>query len=214
MSLGFTSNYNQTMYKARAYTYLPILARTVRPIDVADLKSHLKIDFMDECQENYINLLIDAAVDAAERFTNRSFINQKWRTFRDSPLEFFELKRGTNAVVNSFKYMNFDNVLVDVPMECYYVKVSDPYSKIIIKNDQQFPDDVIDQQNCIQIEFTAGYGETKNSVPAALRLLLCQHVSWLFENKGNCPVDEIPSMVKDGYFKHFKVVSLNAATYL
>jgi uncharacterized phiE125 gp8 family phage protein len=215
MSFGFTYNQNyQMMYKARAYTYLPILARTVRPIDIADLKAHLKIDYMDEAQENYINLLIDAAVDSAERFTCRSFINQKWKTFRDFPLEFIELSRGTNGIVNSFKYWNTNNILTDIDSAIYYTKVQDPFSQIIIKDSMSFPSDVLDQQNCIEIEFTAGYGVTKDTIPAMLRLLLCQHVTWLYENKGNCPVDEVPPMVLNGYAKHFRVLNLNAATYI
>jgi uncharacterized phiE125 gp8 family phage protein len=215
MSLGFTYNQNyQMMYKARAYTYLPVIARTVRPIDVADLKTHLKIDYIDEAQENYLNLLIDAAINSAEMFTGRSFINQKWKTFRDFPLEFIELRRGTNGVVNTFKYKNTNEVLTDVPATGYYIKVQDPFSQIIMKDTASFPDDVLDQQNCIEIEFTAGYGAAKDTVPAMLRLLLCQHVTWLYENKGNCPVDEIPPMVRDGYAKHFRVLNLNAATYI
>lgn len=215
MSFGFTYNQNyQLIYKARSYTYLPILVRTVRPIDINDLKAHLKIDYIDETIENYLNFLIDAAIDSAEKFTGRSFINQKWKTFRDFPLEFIELRRGTNGVVNSFKYTNTDGVLVAVPDDVYYVKVQDPYSQIILKDTAAFPSDVIGQQNCIEIEFTAGYGVTKDTVPAMLRLLLCQHVTWLYENKGNCPVDEIPAMVRDGYAKHFRVLSLNAATYI
>lgn len=220
MSFGFTYNQNyQMMYKARAYTYIPIapvppaLPR-FRPIDVSDLKAHLKIDYLDQEQENYINFLIEAATDAAEKYTNRSFINQKWKTFRDFPLEFIELRRGTNAVVNSFKYTNTSSILVDVPSDVYYVKVADPFTQIIIKDSMSFPEDVIEQQNCIQIEFTAGYGDTKETVPPSLRLLLCQHVTWLYENKGNCPVDEIPPMVQDGYSKHFRVLNLNAATFI
>ena len=220
MSFGFTYNQNyQLMYKARAYTYVPVapippaIARN-RPIDIADLKSHLKLDYYDETQENYINLLIDAAVDSAERFTGRSFINQKWKTLRDFPLEFIELRRGTNAVVNSFKYKNTLSILTDVPTDVYYVKVSDPYSMIILKDTMSFPSDVIEEQNCIEIEFTAGYGTTKDTVPALLRLLLCQHVTWMYENKGNCPVDEVPPMVRDGYMKHFRVLNLNAATFI
>lgn len=222
MSFGFTYNQNyQMMYKARSYTYLPVdedelgakIVR-VRPIDIGDLKSHLKIDYTDETQENYINLLIDAAVNSAEMFTGRSFINQKWKTFRDFPLEFIELRRGTNAIVDSFKYTNTNGDLVDVPASVYYTKVQDPYSKIIIKDGQSFPSDVIEQQNCIEIEFTAGYGISKANIPAMLRLLLCQHVTWMHENKGNCSVDELPPMIRDGYAKHFRVLNLNAATYI
>jgi uncharacterized phiE125 gp8 family phage protein len=215
MSFGFTYNQNyQMMYKARAYTYLPILARTVRPIDIGDLKAHVKIDYLDQTIENYLNLLIDAAINSAEMFTGRSFINQKWKTFRDFPLEFIELRRGTNGVVNTFKYTNTDGDLIDVPADVYYVKVQDPYSQIILKDTATFPSDVIEQQNCIEIEFTAGYGTTKDTIPAMLRLLLCQHVTWLYENKGNCPVDEIPPMIRDGYAKHFRALNLNDATYI
>lgn len=215
MTFGLTYNQNyQLMYKARTYTYLPILVRAIKPIDIGDLKSHIKIDYIDETQENYINFLIDAAVDSAERFTGRSFISQKWKTYRDFPLEFIELRRGTNAVVNSFKYKNTNGTLIAVPLDTYYVKVQDPYSQIILKDTATFPSDVIEEQNCIEIEFTAGYGVTKDTVPPLLRLLLCQHVTWLYENKGNCPVDEIPKIVLDGYYKHFRVVNLNAATYI
>ena len=214
MSLGLVFNQNQVTYKARAYTYVPILARTARPIDISDLKPHLKIDFIDQCQENYINMLIDAAVDTAERFTNRSFINQKWKTYRDFPAAFFELRRGTNGVVNTFQYWNLDNVLVDVDPTIYYTKVADPYSQIILQDDQEFPLDIANKESCIEITFTAGYGASKSVMPPSLRLLLLQHVVWLYENKGNCPVNDMPPMVRDGYMKHFRVINLNAATYI
>jgi uncharacterized phiE125 gp8 family phage protein len=219
INVGLNSD-SVVMYKARAYTYLPInnpvtsLARTVRPIDIADIKPHAKIDFMDNEQETSLNLLIDAAINSAEKYTNRSFINQSWRTYRDFFTRFITLERGTNATVNSFKYLNTSNVLVDVDPTTYYVAVKDPYTQIVFNDDSAFPQDLISQQNSVVIEFTGGYGTTKESVSAMLRLLLIQHVTWLYENKGNCPVTRIPELVRGGYDEQFRVVDLNASTYL
>jgi len=216
MTVGLTFTPESIItYKARAYTYKQTgTPRTIRPIELADLQAHAKIDFVDTGQTDYINFLIDAAVDAAERFTNRSFINQTWKTYRDFFTAFITLRRGTNAIVNSFKYFNTSNILTVVPADSYYVSVQNPYSSIVFKMDSQFPGDVLLQQNCIEIEFTAGYGAAKIDVPFGLRMLLLQHVTWLYENKGNCPVDEIPPIVLNGYKKHFRVIDINATTYL
>jgi len=213
-SLNFQSD-SAFMYKTRSYPYTAILPRTVRPIDVNDLKPHVKIDFVDETQENYLNFLIDAAVDSAERFCNRSFINQKWRTYRDYFLWFITLEKGgVSATLDSFKYLNTSNVLTTVDPTLYYLSVKDPYSQIILNDGFFYPPDLMDQQNSVQIEFTTGYGATKDTIPPMLRLLLCQHVTWLYENKGNCPVDAMPKMVENGYKSHYRVVDLNASTYL
>lgn len=203
------------MYKARSYPYTAIAARTVRPIDVNDLKPHVKIDFLDETQENYLNLLIDAAVDRAEKFCNRCFINQKWRTFRDYFMWFITLERGGQVTtLDDFQYLNTAGDWTVVDPDVYYLSVKEPYSQIILEDGFLFPPDILDRQSSVKIEFTTGYGETKASIPPSLRLLLCQHVAWLYENKGNCPVDAMPKMVEDGYKSSFRVVDINASTYI
>lgn len=212
--LNFLSDDTIT-YKARAYPYTAIASRTVKPIDIDDLKPHVKIDYLDDTQTTYLNFLIDAAVDKAERFCNRSFISQQWRTYRDTSLGFFTLERGgVVTTLEHFQYLNTNDVWTDVDPLLYYLSVKEPYSQIILTGSGLYPPDIKDRQNSIKIEFTTGYGATKGTIPPMLKLLLCQHVTWLYENKGNCPVDSMPKLVEDGYKTSYRVVDLHASTYL
>lgn len=208
--LQYIDNIDPPLYKPRAYTYLvdTTFTRTVTPIDINDLKPHSKIDYTEPDEDTYLSFLIDSAIDAAEKFTNRSFINQRWITYRDLFTNEITLERGSFATLYKFEYKNTDSVWVTVDPTLYYVAVKNPYSQIIFTEDSTFPDDIIDQQNSIRITFVAGYGTTKASVPATLRYLLMQHVTWLYENKGNVPIDGLNEGIKREYEKYFRVVDI------
>lgn len=205
--MGFC--FSDTIYEPRQYTYIASGVRASYPITIDEVRSHLKIDIYEDDQEDYLNLLIAAVVEKAEQFTNRSFINQDWITYRDSLLEFYVLEKANPQSVAYVKYLNKDNewvTLINDVDYCFIKKL--PYGEILISSFF----DINCKPQSIEIKFTAGYG-TASNVPASLKLTMLQHLAFVYENKGNCGFEEIPPLILSGY-RDYRVINLHASMYI
>lgn len=200
---------SDVIYEPRQYTYIADGVRSSYPITIDEIKSHLKIDIYDDDQLDYLNLLISAAVEKAEQFTNRSFINQTWVTYRDSLLEFYVLEKADTQSVSHVKILNKSNEWITLTSDidyCFIKKL--PYGEILMS--KTF--DINSKPQSIEIKFVAGYG-TASDVPAALKLTMLQHLAFLYENKGNCGFEETPPLILSGY-RDYRVLNLHASMYL
>jgi uncharacterized phiE125 gp8 family phage protein len=71
----------------------------------------------------------------------------------------------------------------------YYITDETGFSRIALKDGEEYPTDIDERMQAIKIEFTAGYGTTGADVPADLRLALLEHITKSYENRGDCDAD-------------------------
>ena len=157
------------------------------PVTLAEVKAHLRIDPADTSQDDELTLFINAATKFGEKYTGREFINKTFRTFRDcfDPCG-FEIRRSRLQSVIDIKYLDSDSVQQTVDSSGYFNTFSNDFAEIKLNPAQQWPSDVLDRVQAIEIEFVAGYGATSADVPDSIRSALLNHIGALYANRGDC----------------------------
>lgn len=180
-------------YSPAYYTYEVTVNPATTAITPDEVRAHAHINIDPSITDAYITSIIKAATSIAEKYTKRIFINTTFKTYRDYFSDCFELRRSKFQSLVSFKYLKGD-LLFDVDTSLYYITHEKDYSKIILNADKAYPTDVDEKVQAIEIEFVAGYGTSGSDFPSDaedLKIALLNHVTYLFENKGDCDLSSI-----------------------
>jgi len=165
-------------------------------VTLAQVKKHLHLDESDASQDDYLTLLIKAATTFGEKYARRIFIATNFRTYRDCFLSKIELRKSPLYELISFEYLK-DGVWETVSSDLYYITDEIDYSKILLKNDKSYPDDIDDRIQAVKIEFTAGIsddvGTIYDSIKSDLIIAVLNHVATIYENRGDCDVASLES---------------------
>lgn len=158
------------------------VAPTVTPISVSECWQQCRVDTNDE--DEFISGLIDAAVSHIEGpdGLGRALISQTWRQDFAEFDDCLRLPIGDLLAVTSVTYYDADNAIQTLSTDVYaaFTDASGPF--IELKTGQSWPT-IYDRRDAVRVTWTAGYGVTAASVPAALRHALKMLVGHWFENR-------------------------------
>lgn len=172
------------------HKYEIIQAPANLPVSLDEVKEQLRIDTSDTSQDTYLTLLIKAVTRFCEKYTKRTIINTGYRTLRNTLTPAIELMRSPFVSLENFKY-TVDDALIDVDSSLYQLFELNEYATIAMKPDKQYPADGDDILQGIQIDFTAGYGESLGDNQADLKIAILNHIAELYENRGDCDLDNV-----------------------
>ena len=150
---------------------------SVWPLTVSEAKAHLRVDH--SVDDTYIESLIKAATDTAERFQNRRYINQTWRMTMDyfpPKSSVIEIPIGPVSSITSIVYVDEDGNSQTWSASEYQVDTRSTQARIVETPDYYFPDTKTGQINAVTITFVVGYGAASSAVPEnikhAIRLIV------------------------------------------
>lgn len=155
-------------------TYHLVEGPGIEPVTLDEAKLHLRVDTEDD--DELIEALIVAARERAEDFTGCAFILQSWDLKRDYAFpDGFELKKPPLSSVTSITYVDSDGdsttlatsqYTVDAPSGRHAAK-----GRIVPAYQVTWPAtrEVI---NAVTVRFEAGYGDTAEDVPEAIKLAI------------------------------------------
>lgn len=161
--------------------------RTVAPavgvITLEEAKVHCRVDGSDE--DMLITGLIDAAlahVDGYSGILGRALVTQTWR---QDFCEFDDLMRlpvGDLQAVSSVTYYDATNTTQTLASSVYtaFSDAIGPY--ITLKPGQQWPTSY-SREDAIRVTWTAGYGSTAASVPAAIRAAMLLMIGHWYQHR-------------------------------
>lgn len=175
-----------------AYSYIVLEEAANLAVSLTTVKTWLKLDTANSPSDPELTLLIRAATEYAEAFTKRTFINTKFRTYRDFFQCCIELRRSKLREINSYQYSK-DDTFIDVDSSLYYSTDEKDFSRIMLKEDKSYPTDIDNRLQAVRIDFTAGYGLNETDIPDSLRVALLKHIGAYNENAGDCDDDLVKS---------------------
>lgn len=146
-------------------------APAAEPISIAEAKAHLKIRGSDTTQDGYIeNTLIPTARKVAEDFQHRAYITQTWDLYLDAfpACGVIELPRPPLQSVTSIIYTLEDGSTATFSSSSYVVDAVSEPGRILLKEGEAWPSDVLQVGPSIKVRFVAGYGSAGSSVPAEI----------------------------------------------
>ena len=163
---------------------------TLYPLDLEEIKLHLRIPNGETAEDDLLNGLQDAAVEYVENHTNRKLLTQEWRVyFNDWPEEdSFEIPYPplqsiastgviyTNSTQDSTTYSSTKWAIDSVSVPGRLVR--------------EYEEDVwcstatLHNNNPIEISFTCGY-TTASSIPQSIKSAMLLIIGHLYENREN-----------------------------
>lgn len=154
----------------------------IEPISLAEARAHMRVSHSEEDQ--LIAGLISSARITVETITRRSLITQKFKLYSDGfpPQNVLKLPHTPVTDVESVKYWNTDGILTEFFSSNYWLDTVSAPARIVLRDGISYPDTQLERPNTVEITYFAGYGDTRDAIPAPIRHAVKLLVAHLYEN--------------------------------
>ncbi len=183
------------------------------PVSLNEARAHSNLgdDFVTD--DALVMGYLSTAVEACQKFTGRTPISTTftwfldgwpsdvdrepwWEGTRTGPMSILnagvgrlELPRPPLRSVTHVKtYDDSDNATTFASSN-YYVDTASEPGRIVLRSGIAMPS-VTRVANGLEVQFVAGYGDNPADVPEQLRQGIMALTTYLYENRGECPVEE------------------------
>jgi hypothetical protein len=175
----------------------------VEPVQLEDLKIHLRID--DKTEDDVLVGAIAQAREMIEEYLNLAMITQTWLVSYDQwpiadaqiidgrPIydvnqqpDFVELPRFPLASVTSVITYAADSTPTSAVVDDVFdVDTYSTPGRMALQSGQTWPT-LGRKTNAIEIQYEAGYGAIETAVPPLLRRCVMNVAAYLYEHRGDC----------------------------
>lgn len=169
---------------------------SIEPVRLDEARNHLRLDADQTGDDDLVTMLLGAARRYAESYCGRSFITQQWQLVLDSfpgpslmgvpygrpysiPGHAILLEKGTVQRVDSIQYTAMDGSTQTMPAADYAVELSSQPGRITPVFGKIWPI-TLPQIGAVRVNYTAGYGDTAESVPEGIRQWILMRVNSLY----------------------------------
>jgi len=168
-----------------------ITLATELALTLADVKSFLLVD--DSSDDVLIGMLISACTATVENYLNRSLLTQTWQlTIKDFDCDVIQLAKGNVQSIESITIYDLQNTPSTLDTAVYSLL----HNKVVLNYGYQWPYFLRDV-SAIEINFIAGYGDTANDIPDAIKLGILMYVSACYNARGLCDIPtDVTAMLK------------------
>jgi uncharacterized phiE125 gp8 family phage protein len=179
----------------RSLTYSLITPPGAETLSLAELKAHLRIDGSEE--DDLLADLIRVARDHLERTAGLALIQQGWRLYLDCWPEngVVDIARGPVIAVDAVRAYDELGDESEIALTGHVLDGVRRPARLWLRTRPE-PRQAV---NGVEIDFTAGFGEAGEDVPATLRRAMLIHAAHMYEFRGAVPVAMQPAGVPDGY---------------
>ena len=171
-----------------------VTAPTETPIALSEVKDQLRIEHSDD--DALLTRLIDVAVafTDAQGALGKAMITQTWAQWVESdPPRIVRLSLGPFQSLDAVRYYDVDGALQNDDVNNYNVFGFAAHATIQPKDGESWPD-TQERGDAIQLEFTVGYGDTADDVPATLRHALMLLIGHWYDNREQSGMEELSNI--------------------
>jgi len=142
-------------------------APTTEPVDTADAKQHLRVDTSDD--DTYIDGLVMAARMRVEEYLQRALITTEYTMKVDLfSADVIFLPRSPVQSVDEIRYIDDGGVQQTLAPSKYRADLTSTTPRITAAYSETWPT-TRPIMNAIEVDFTAGYGDSASDVPEPIR---------------------------------------------
>lgn len=173
---------NPALESEAATQFYNLLTLGTSQITLAEMKSYLRVT--NTVDDSLITNMIATATNWGENYTGRSFNVEDYSLAIYNFTSIIEIRRSPVDAVTSIDYIDTDGNAQVVSTDVYYVKRQRQWSYIILKDGQEWPTDVRDQIDSIDIKFS-----TTTMQPNLQNLAneaVIRTVAYWYRNRGDC----------------------------
>lgn len=166
-----------------------ITAPTVEPLELAEVKEHLRVVAADE--DSLLESLIIAARERVELFTERALLQQTWAVYLDAfPAGEIRLAMPPLIAVATVEYYDSDGVEQTLDAAEYYEDNKSKPARLVPVT--SWPATQC-RPNAVTITYTAGYGTAATSVPQVIKQAMLLMIGEMYENREETVIGTIVS---------------------
>lgn len=181
-----------------------ITAPTYSPLNMAEMRDHVRVDHTDD--DPLLAALAESALDVIESNTWRKFRASTWEISLDCFPSVIELPFGGLSSVTSITYVDDNGASQVLASSEYQVDTARDIARITPAYDTDWPS-TRTQMNAISVRFVCG----ADSIPIAIRQAMLLLVGHFYENREaslvGISVAELPIAV-DALIEAHKVVTI------
>jgi uncharacterized phiE125 gp8 family phage protein len=177
-----------------------VTASTGHPIDLEDVKDHLRIPVGETNQDNYLESLIEIAAARIEEMTNRALTRRTLKVYYDEwpdgtyfELPYPPLSTSTDAIV---RFVDTDSSTVTLSSTAYKLDAVSEPGRLILDYDEDWPSNQLHNVNPISIQFSCGY-KGSTAVPSQAKHAMKLIIADLYENRESMVVGQTISKIPD-----------------
>lgn len=197
--------------------YIVTQSSDKQALDLNSVKKHLGIDLCDTSMDTLLILMVQTVSDFVERYTRRILLTTQFLTLRDGFPLCITLRKSPFQSLVRFQYY-YNGVLTTIDQSLYQITRSNDYVSIKLLGDNQWPTDIDNRSQSVEIEFKAGYGDSPSDIPISLKMGMLNHIAALYANRGDCSCDQdgaqtyLPNTTKLIYdqYKIYDITALEA----
>ncbi|MBR0556359.1 hypothetical protein J5J10_11785 [Ciceribacter sp. L1K23] len=175
--------------------YAQTAAPAVEPVTLGEVKAHMR---MEEGQEDaFLTALVGIARSHLEHTTGLALVSQGFRLYLDRWPQsgIVRIGRGPVRSIEAVTVYDEDGAPQTVPLAGHWLDGYGRPARLWLP-DPPAPGRAV---NGIEIDFTAGYGESGADVPAELKRAMLMHVALMFSYRGAVAPADQPAAIPDGY---------------
>ena len=176
-------------------TIAELLPPVAEPITLAEAKAHLRLDTSDE--DALLSALIRTARDYLEGQTGLCLVTRLLRLYLDDWPEgkVIQIARGPVQTIEIVTVYDAFGTPVEVGTSGYVLDGTASPARLVLPDRPGTARGV----NGIEIDFTAGFGESGADVPDTLKRAMLLHIAAMFELRGVLSLEDQPGAVPQGY---------------
>jgi uncharacterized phiE125 gp8 family phage protein len=176
-------------------TYALITPPVGEALTLAELKAHLRIDGNSE--NDLLEGLIRVAREHLERETGLSLLSQQWRLYLDQWPQsgVVMLERGPVRSVEAIHIFDADGMESEAPLAGMVLDTASRPARLMLGTRPEAGR----AMNGIEVDFTAGFGDSGAEVPDGLKRAMLLHAALLWEFRAALPLEMQPASVPAGY---------------
>lgn len=157
------------------------------PVSIDELKAHSRITFTDD--DAVVEIYLRAAVNHAERFTGRAFIDQTWDYYADAfPLDDkpIDLPKPPLIEVSGVYYRATSGDETEFSSSNYLVDDAAHKARVALAYGQSWPT-IQERVNAVRVRFRAGYLDVsspeESAVPVDIKAAIMLTAGTLYQNR-------------------------------
>ena len=179
----------------------------LEPLTLDEAKLHLRVT--STVDDDLITALIATARQRCESFTGLALIERDYSLFLDTwPDREILLPRPPLSAVSLINIYDGDGNAAAFDAANYAVSTAGMPGRLTL-TDGVFPPQPGRAADGIEIQFTAGFGDTADDIPAPLIQGVKQLLAHLYENRGDGNADALRASGAESLFQPFRVMSLS-----